>query len=68
MKLQVKRSMSRSSPNKCGRPRGRFKGPCKRNSLAGDIGCFWHIGLPKYDESGDESVTEDVQDNNGSRA
>lgn len=56
--------MSQYSPNKCGRRRGRFDGACKRNSLAGDIGCFWHIGLPKYNESRDRSTTEDVQDNN----
>jgi len=58
--------MSRLSHNKCGRPRGRFKGACKRKSLAGDIGCYWHIGLPKYDESRDRDVTEDVRDNNES--
>lgn len=57
--------MSQSSPNKCGRRRGRFDGACKRNSLAGDIGCFWHIGLPKYDDTSElRRVTEDVQDNN----
>lgn len=58
--------MSQLSPKLCGRPRGRFKGACKRKSLAGNIGCFWHIGMPKYNESGDRDVAEDVRDNNES--
>ena len=56
--------MSQLSPKPCGRPRGRFKGACKRKSLAGDIGCFWHIGMAKYDESRDKKDAANVRDNN----